>query len=154
MRMNKTITWAAAVLLSTALTPVHGENETGKDREGGEALQPEERSTIDTIPFASLDSKELSDTVIEGGLAPPAAGEAGQTVPQSPTNDVSPFNDPSAHVDSTITDIQARSGAAPDTFRVIFSNPQNLPNVQRGNTFLIQPQTNRRELSNITTTPR
>ena len=38
------------------------------------AFEYEERSTIDTIPFRSVAEEELANTVIEGGLAAPAAG--------------------------------------------------------------------------------
>ena len=60
---------------------------------GAEAFEYEERSTLETIQFDSIEEETLANTVIEGGLEAPAAG-----VPLRPisADDTDSYMDPLA----------------------------------------------------------
>lgn len=101
----------------------------------GTAFEFEERSTIDTIALPSIAEETLANTVIEGGLAAPAAG-----VPLKPglTDDF--YLDPlGLRPGDDRTDL-GRS-EIPVEFR--FSNPKSIPGQTHSNNYVIRPPTNR-----------
>ncbi|KPP97411.1 MAG: hypothetical protein HLUCCO03_01620 [Marinobacter sp. HL-58] len=132
----------AAIGLTTlivALSPLvwaqtGGDNKDTETVEGG-AFSYEERSTLDTIPFSSMEEESLANTVIEGGLEAPAAG-----VPVQPRTDEDFYLDPLAlQPRDSRTDL-GRS-EIPVEFR--FSNPKSIPGQVHGNNYIIRPPTNR-----------
>lgn len=103
--------------------------------EGSEpAFQYQERSTVHSIGLVSMEEDSLADTVIEGGLSAPAAG-----VPVA-GSDEDFYLDPLAlQPNDNRTDL-GRSEIPAD---IRFSNPRNIPGQVHGNTYTIQPPTNR-----------
>ncbi|KMQ76771.1 hypothetical protein [Marinobacter subterrani] len=98
-------------------------------------FQFEERSTIDTIPLRSIEEEALANTVIEGGLAAPAAG-----VPVRPRTGDDYYLDPLAlQPGDSRTDL-GRS-EIPVEFR--FSNPKSIPGQTHSNNYVIRPPQNR-----------
>lgn len=65
-----------------------------EDMAEGEAFQYEERSTLETIKFDSIEEETLANTVIEGGLEAPAAGVPLR--PISADDDADSYMDPLA----------------------------------------------------------
>lgn len=61
-----------AVSLATAVSAVAQAQSEAPS--GEEAFEYEERSTLETIQFDSIEEETLANTVIEGGLEAPAAG--------------------------------------------------------------------------------
>lgn len=103
--------------------------------EAEEAFGYQERSTIENIPFQSVEEEALANTVIEGGLAAPAAG-----VPTSPAGDDDFYLDPLAlQPGDSRTDL-GRS-EIPAEFR--FSNPKSIPGQSHSNNYVIRPPENR-----------
>ncbi len=102
--------------------------------EGEPAFGYQERSTVHTIGLASMAEESLSDTVIEGGLSAPAAG-----VPVA-GGDEDFYLDPLALQPSDNRTDLGRSEIPAD---IRFSNPRNIPGQVHGNTYAIQPPTNR-----------
>lgn len=101
----------------------------------GEAFNYEERSTIESIPFQSVEEEALANTIVEGGLAAPAAG-----VPTSPAGDDDFYLDPLAlQPGDSRTDL-GRS-EIPAEFR--FSNPKSIPGQTHSNNYVIRPPQNR-----------
>jgi len=99
------------------------------------AFEYEERSTIDTIPFRSVAEEELANTVIEGGLAAPAAG-----VPVQQATDDDFYLDPLA---LQPRDPRTDLGRSEIPVEIRFSNPKVIPGQSHGNNYVIQPPENR-----------
>ena len=107
----------------------------GEDTVEGGAFSYEERTTLESIPFRSMEEESLANTVIEGGLEVPAAG-----VPVQPRTDEDFYLDPLAlQPRDSRTDL-GRS-EIPVEFR--FSNPKSIPGQTHGNNYIIRPPTNR-----------
>ncbi len=137
------IGFAALVLASSS--PVWAQ--TGEDAVEGGAFSYEERSTLETIPFRSMEEESLANTVIEGGLEAPAAG-----VPVQPRTDEDFYLDPLAlQPRDPRTDLGRNE--IPVEFR--FSNPKSIPGQTHGDNYIIRPPTNRNYGAfNTTTTER
>src|SRR5690554_6998646 len=60
---------AGMVLAITVLVPAVVQAQSAES-----AFEPEQRSTIETIPFRAIEEEALPNTVIDGGLGAPAAG--------------------------------------------------------------------------------
>ncbi len=120
-----------------ALSPLVGAQTSAKDRkvEGG-AFTYEERSTINTIPFRSLEEESLADTVIEGGLEAPAAG-----VPVQPRTDEDFYLDPLA---LQPRDSRTDLGRSEIPVEFNFSNPKSIPGQTHGTDYRIVPPANNR----------
>ena len=99
------------------------------------AFEYEERSTIDTIPFRSVAEEELANTVIEGGLAAPAAG-----VPVQQATDDDFYLDPLA---LQPRDPRTDLGRSEIPVEIRFSNPKGIPGQSHGNNYVIRPPENR-----------
>lgn len=99
------------------------------------AFEYEERSTIDTIPFRSVEEEELANTVIEGGLAAPAAG-----VPVQQATDDDFYLDPLA---LQPRDPRTDLGRSEIPVEIRFSNPKVIPGQSHGNNYVIRPPENR-----------
>lgn len=95
----------------------------------------EERSTIDTIPFRSVEEEVLANTVIEGGLAAPAAG-----VPVQQASDDDFYLDPLA---LQPRDPRTDLGRSEVPVEIRFSNPKVIPGQSHGNNYVIRPPENR-----------
>lgn len=138
---------ALAVALSPLAWAQTEDSSDGSDAAEGGAFSYEERSTIDTIPFNSMEEESLANTVIEGGLEAPAAG-----VPVQPRTDEDFYLDPLALQPRDPRTDLGRS-EIPVEFR--FSNPKSIPGQVHGNNYIIRPPTNRNyEAFNTTTTER
>lgn len=96
-----------------------------------EAFRYEERSTIHNIPLRSIEEDVLANTVIEGGLAAPAAG-----VPVKPATDDDFYLDPLALEPRDRRTDLGRS-EIPVEFR--FSNPKSIPGQIHSNNYGIRP---------------
>lgn len=121
-------------LLVVALSPLVWA-QTGEDNVEGGAFSYEERSTLDTIPFRSMEEESLANTVIEGGLEAPAAG-----VPVQPRTDEDFYLDPLALQPRDPRTDLGRS-EIPVEFR--FSNPKSIPGQTHSNNYVIRPPENR-----------
>ncbi|MBL3556033.1 MULTISPECIES: hypothetical protein [Marinobacter] len=121
--------------------------QTDEDTVDGGAFNYEERSTLHTIPFRSMEEESLANTVIEGGLEAPAAG-----VPVQPRTDEDFYLDPLAlQPRDPRTDLGRNE--IPVEFR--FSNPKSIPGQTHGDNYIIRPPTNRNYGAfNTTTTER
>ncbi|MCM0613610.1 hypothetical protein KFJ24_14090 [Marinobacter sediminum] len=99
------------------------------------AFNYEERSTIDSIPLRSIEEEVLANTVIEGGLAAPAAG-----VPVQPGKEDDFYLDPlSLQPGDSRTDL-GRSEIPVD---IRFSDPKSVPGQTHSNNYVIRPPQNR-----------
>lgn len=97
----------------------------------------EERSTVTTIPFESLDQDTMSNTAIEGGLEAPAPGVAARPV-SNPDEDY--YLDPlSIQPRDERTDL----GRFEIPAEVRFSAPKKVPGQTFGNNYVIRPPENR-----------
>lgn len=119
---------ALPLMLLMAL-PAHAQSEDDV------AFEYEERSTIDTIPFRSVAEEELANTVIEGGLAAPAAG-----VPVQQATDDDFYLDPLA---LQPRDPRTDLGRSEIPVEIRFSNPKVIPGQSHGNNYVIRPPENR-----------
>ncbi len=119
---------ALPLMLLTAL-PAYAQSEDDA------AFEYEERSTIDTIPFRSVAEEELANTVIEGGLAAPAAG-----VPVQQATDDDFYLDPLA---LQPRDPRTDLGRSEIPVEIRFSNPKVIPGQSHGNNYVIRPPENR-----------
>ncbi|MBZ2169359.1 hypothetical protein K8I84_11320 [Marinobacter sp. F4216] len=95
----------------------------------------EERSTIDTIPFRSIEEDALADTVIEGGLSAPAAG-----VPVKPATDDDFYLDPLA---LEPRDRRTDLGRSEVPVEFQFANPKSIPGVNHTTGFQLRLPQNR-----------
>jgi len=100
-----------------------------------DAFEYEERSTIENIPLRSIEEDVLANTVIEGGLAAPAAG-----VPVKPATDDDFYLDPLA---LQPRDSRADLGRSEIPVEIRFSNPKSIPGQIHGNNYSIRPPANR-----------
>ncbi|WP_417515514.1 hypothetical protein [Marinobacter sp.] len=109
----------------------------GAQTSAGESLvfEVEQRSTLETIPFRSIAENDLSDTVIEGGLAAPAEG-----VPVQPAGNDDFYLDPLALQPGDGRTDLGRS-EIPVEFR--FSTPKLIPGQTHSNNYVIRPPENR-----------
>ncbi|MGC8119477.1 hypothetical protein [Marinobacter sp. VGCF2001] len=103
--------------------------------EGDAAFEYEERSTLETIPFRSVEEEELANTVIEGGLAAPAAG-----VPVQQATEDDFYLDPLA---LQPRDSRTDLGRSEIPVDIRFSNPKVIPGQSHGNNYVIRPPENR-----------
>ncbi|AZT85950.1 hypothetical protein EHN06_19010 [Marinobacter sp. NP-4(2019)] len=115
--------------------PVSLLGQTTAEGEGGEVFDYRERSTVDSIPLRSMEEETLANTVIEGGLAAPAAG-----VPVQPRSEEDFYLDPLALQPRDPRTDLGRS-EIPVEFR--FSNPKVVPGQNHSNNYLIRPPENR-----------
>lgn len=99
------------------------------------AFEYQERSTIENIPLRSIEEDVLADTVIEGGLAAPAAG-----VPVTPATDDDFYLDPLA---LQPRDSRTDLGRSEIPVDIRFSNPKSIPGQTHGNNYSIRPPENR-----------
>lgn len=124
--------WVAAVVMPMAFMAAAYGQSAGTD---APVFEFEQRSTIDTIRFRSIEEEALANTVIEGGLEAPAAG-----VPVQSTGDDDFYLDPLAlQPRDSRTDL-GRS-EIPVEFR--FSNPKRVPGQSHSNNYSIRPPENR-----------
>ncbi len=99
------------------------------------AFEFEQRSTIDTIPFSSIEEEALANTVIEGGLEAPAAG-----IPVQATRDDDFYLDPLA---LQPRDSRTDLGRYEIPVDIRFSNPKMIPGQSHSNNYSIRPPENR-----------
>lgn len=138
---------AVGVAAAIMAVPLLAAAQTGNDTVSDGAFSYEERSTLDTIPFRSMEEESLANTVIEGGLEAPAAG-----VPVQPRTDEDFYLDPLALQPRDPRTDLGRS-EIPVEFR--FSNPKSIPGQTHGDNYIIRPPTNRNYGAfNTTTTER
>ncbi|AOY90331.1 hypothetical protein BKP64_16415 [Marinobacter salinus] len=110
------------------------QSETTVQNQDG-AFSYQERSTIDNIPLRSIEEDVLANTVIEGGLAAPAAG-----VPVTPGKEDDFYLDPlSLQPGDSRTDL-GRSEIPVD---IRFSNPKSVPGQTHSNNYVIRAPQNR-----------
>ncbi len=107
---------AGMVLAITVLVPAVVQAQSAES-----AFEPEQRSTIETIPFRAIEEEALANTVIEGGLEAPAAG-----VP------VQAGKDDDFYLDRSEIPLDIR-----------FSNPKVIPGQTHSNNYVIRPPENR-----------
>lgn len=100
-----------------------------------QAFEYRERSTLDSISLRSIDEQSLAETVIEGGLAAPAAG-----VPVKPRTDDDFYLDPLA---LQPRDERTDLGRSEIPVEIRFSNPKVIPGQVHSNNYLIRPPENR-----------
>lgn len=127
-------TFTGGFVLALALSPASLLAQTADDG-SHDAFDYRERSTMETITLRSMGEETLANTVIEGGLAAPAAG-----VPVQPRTEEDFYLDPLAlQPRDSRTDL-GRS-EIPVEFR--FSNPKSIPGQTHSNNYLIRPPENR-----------
>src|SRR5690554_6719432 len=107
----------AAMVLSLGLmsATAHGQSASNATP----VFELEQRSTIDTIPFRSIEEEALANTVIEGGLEAPAAG-----VPVQTASDDDFYLDPLA---LQPRDSRTDLGRSEIPVDIRFSNPKLIP---------------------------
>ncbi|KPQ26798.1 MAG: hypothetical protein HLUCCX14_17280 [Marinobacter excellens HL-55] len=125
--------WLTLVLMPLVFmaTTAHGQ---GTDNNAS-AFEFEQRSTIDTIPFSSIEEEALANTVIEGGLEAPAAG-----IPVQATRDDDFYLDPLA---LQPRDSRTDLGRYEIPVDIRFSNPKMIPGQSHSNNYSIRPPENR-----------
>lgn len=125
--------WLALVVMPLVFmaTSAYGQ---GADNNAS-AFEFEQRSTIDTIPFSSIEEEALANTVIEGGLEAPAAG-----VPVQATRDDDFYLDPLA---LQPRDSRTDLGRYEIPVDIRFSNPKMVPGQTHSNNYSIRPPENR-----------
>ncbi|WP_227714114.1 hypothetical protein [Marinobacter sp. 1-4A] len=100
-----------------------------------EVFEVEERSTLETISFSSIEEDALSETVIEGALTAPAEGIPVQQVGKGDF-----YLDPLALQPGDGRTDLGRS-EIPVEFR--FSTPKSIPGQTHSDNFVIRPPNNR-----------
>lgn len=132
--VTRLATMGIVCLLAALASPMTiAQGNTGDSAE--QAFDYEERSTLHTIPLRSIEEEVLANTVIEGGLAAPAAG-----VPVQPRGDDDFYLDPLAlQPNDPRTDL-GRSEIPVD---IRFSNPKSIPGQTHSNNYVIRPPENR-----------
>lgn len=129
---NETLRIAIGVAaLVVVLSSLVGAQTIENKVEGG-AFSYEERSTIETISFSSLEEESLANTVIEGGLESPAAG-----VPVVPRTKDGFYLDPLA---LQPRDERTDLGRNEIPVEFNYSNPREIPGQTWGNQYQIVPQ--------------
>ena len=121
---------AGMVLAITVLVPAVVQAQSAES-----AFEPEQRSTIETIPFRAIEEEALANTVIEGGLEAPAAG-----VPVQAGKDDDFYLDPLAFQPRDDRTDLGRSEIPVD---IRFSNPKVIPGQTHSNNYVIRPPANR-----------
>ncbi len=130
---NETVRIAIGVAaVVVALSPLVGAQTSENKKVEGGAFSYEERSTIETIPFPSLEEDSLANTVIEGGLEAPAAG-----VPVVPRTKDDFYLDPLA---LQPRDERTDLGRNEIPVEFNYSNPREIPGQTWGNQYQIVPQ--------------
>ncbi|MFE8070124.1 hypothetical protein QQM79_03610 [Marinobacteraceae bacterium S3BR75-40.1] len=115
------------------------------------SFEPEERSTLETIPFKSMDSEDMAKTVIEGGLEPTASGRQPRR-PQGPGEEILPYADPLL---LTPEDQQTDLGRHEIPVEIRYQDPKVIPGQVHNDRYQITPPSNRTYNSyNYNTTPR
>ncbi|MBZ0335192.1 hypothetical protein MARI_29440 [Marinobacter sp. JH2] len=128
--------WGACIglMLGIGLSlPTYGQALT-RDADAS-VFEYEERSTIETIPFRSMEEEVLANTVIEGGLAAPAAG-----VPVQAGKNADFYLDPLA---LQPRDERTDLGRSEIPVDIRFANPKVVPGQTHSNNYLIRPPQNR-----------
>jgi hypothetical protein len=123
---------AALLFPVTAMAQSESVSKQGAE---GDAFQFKERSTIDSIPLRSLEEDALANTVIEGGLAAPAAG-----VPVQPGKDDDFYLDPLA---LQPRDSRTDLGRTEVPVNIIFRDPKSIPGQTHSTNYVIRPPENR-----------
>jgi len=131
---------ACGLALALMPVPALAEDSTAENSKANSplvesAFEFEERSTIDTIPLRSIEEEVLANTIIEGGLAAPAAG-----VPVKPATDDDFYLDPLAlQPRDTRTDL----GRSEIQVEFRFSNPKSIPGQVHSGSYTIRQPSNR-----------
>lgn len=140
------ITGCAAVFLFPAATLAQGESSSQEMKSEG-AFEFQERSTIDNIPLRSIEEDALANTIIEGGLAAPAAG-----VPVQAGENDDFYLDPLA---LQPRDSRTDLGRSEIPVNIIFRDPKSVPGQTHSTNYVIRPPQNRTyETQNIRMTGR
>lgn len=128
-------------LLLPAMVQAQSGAQTDAGSGQGSAFEYEDRSTMDTIPFSSMAEDSLAGTVIEGGLAAPAAGVPVRTARESSSTTNEDFYlDPLA---LQPRDSRTDLGRSEIPVEIHFSNPKVVPGQTFGNNYVIRPSENR-----------
>ena len=125
--------WLGGVLLFGAGAPLAETGAAPDTPESGFGYQ--ERSTLGTIPLHSIDEDTLANTVVEGGLAAPAAG-----VPVASGAEDEFYLDPLA---LQPRDERTDLGRTEIPVDIRFSNPKVIPGQSHSGNYLIRPPENR-----------
>lgn len=134
-RVTRRTAMGAACLLAALASPMTIAQGNASGEPAEQAFDYEERSTLHTIPLRSIEEEVLANTVIEGGLAAPAAG-----VPVQPRGDDDFYLDPLAlQPNDPRTDL-GRSEIPVD---IRFSNPKSIPGQTHSNNYVIRLPENR-----------
>lgn len=120
------VAWLAWPMIAAA--------EDGAATDGESAFHFQERSTVSTIGLTSMEEESLSNTVIEGGLASPAAG-----VPVAGSDEDFYLDPLSLQPSDGRTDL----GRSEIPAEINFTNPKNVPGQIHGNNYSIQLPANR-----------
>lgn len=128
-------------LLLPAMVQAQSGVQTDADADQVSAFEYEDRSTVDTIPFSSMAEDSLAGTVIEGGLAAPAAGVPVRTARESSSTTNEDFYlDPLA---LQPRDSRTDLGRSEIPVEIHFSNPKVVPGQTFGSNYVIRPPENR-----------
>jgi hypothetical protein len=107
----------------------------GDNQKGEGAFQFQERSTIDNISLRSIEEDALANTIIEGGLAAPAAG-----VPVQAGKNDDFYLDPLA---LQPRDSRTDLGRTEIPVNIIFRDPKFIPGQTHSTNYVIRPPENR-----------
>lgn len=125
-----------AFAMSTALVTAQ-ESVNAADPSEQEAFDFRERSTVQTIPFRSMEEESLASTVIEGGLSAPAAGVPVRAA-EATNEDF--YLDPLA-LQPRDSRIDLGRSEVPVEFR--FGNQRSVPGQTFSDNYIIRPPENR-----------
>lgn len=125
--------WVAVALMPLAFMAATASGQGAGT--GAAVFEFEQRSTIDTIPFRSIEEDLLANTVIEGGLEAPAAG-----VPVQSARDDDFYLDPLA---LQPRDSRTDLGRSEIPVNIRFSTPKVVPGQTHSNNYSIRPPENR-----------
>lgn len=129
------------------MTALAQSESVSKQDTGDDAFQFKERSTIDSIPLRSIEEDALANTIIEGGLAAPAAG-----VPVQAGENDDFYLDPLA---LQPRDSRTDLGRSEIPVNIIFRDPKSVPGQTHSTDYVIRPPQNRTyETQNIRMTGR
>lgn len=130
----------ALIALAGALcvAPVSAQSVSGESGDSAKgAFAYEERSTIKTIPFETMDQQAMSSTVIEGGLDEPAAGVPTRSLKGGREDH---YLDPLALQPNDGLS-SAERGQIP--VEIIYSDPKRIPGQTFSDDYVIRPPQNR-----------
>ncbi|PVY77653.1 hypothetical protein C8D92_103340 [Tamilnaduibacter salinus] len=125
-----------ALVGAVSTAPVWAQSPSSSQSVQG-AFTYEERSTLKTIPFESMDQQAMSSTVIEGGLDEPAAGVPTRS-PSGGREDH--YLDPLALQPNDGLS-SAERGQIP--VEIIYSEPKRVPGQTFSDDYVIRPPQNR-----------